>query len=451
MTKPVVLVNPGQNKPWASIHPPMNLGYIASYLEKHGVEIGIVDELAGQDVREAFKYFRPEIVGITATTPLVPDAYRVARVAHELGITTTVMGGVHASVLPEEALQHVDMVVIGEGERAMLEIVKGNRSRIIKASYIKDLDEIPPPAWHLMNMEFYLSTKERLPWTHLNFIPSRMHIGSVITMRGCPYSCIFCYNSWREAPIRFHSAEWVVSDIQSLIDQYNIQALYFADDDLFLNKKRLIKICQLMREKKIDLIWSCQARSDSIDLETLKMTKEAGCRQIQFGFESGSQRILDLLKNKTITIKQNRQAIELCRQVGISAFATFMVGNPTETIEDIQATFQFIKDSHIAKGGILITTPFPGTMLWKWCQEHNLIPERVDYSKLTMERLVIPACDTISPRNIEQLRNRMQNYLYPLTISEALNKFRGNPRAFLRAIKHPVRTLKSLRRLRIAI
>lgn len=444
MAKRVVLVNPGKHKPWASILPPMNLGYLASYLEKHGVEAYIVDELAGQDVEEVFECIRPDIVGITATTPMVPDAYRVAKIAREFGFLT-VMGGTHATVLPEEALQHVDIVVIGEGEKAMLDIVDGNRAKILRTSYIKDLDEIPHPAWHLIDMEFYLNSRNRLPGTHLAFIPPQTRVGSIMTTRGCPYSCIFCYNSWRDVPVRFHSAERVISDIKFLVNRYNIQALYFVDDDLLIKKERIKKICQLMKENKINLMWSCQARADSIDIETLKIIKRSGCHQVQFGFESGSQRILDILKNRTTTIEQNVQAIKLCKQVGISTLATFMLGNPTETVEDIKATFQFIRNNDIDRIGVLITTPFPGTKLWEWCKEHNLIPEKIDYSMFTTDQIAIPACDTIPPKVVEQFRQEIHSYFYSLTLSRGWDKIRRNPFLLYKVIRHPAKSIGLLR------
>jgi radical SAM superfamily enzyme YgiQ (UPF0313 family) len=224
-------------------------------------------------------------------------------------------------------------------------------------------------------------------------------------------------------------------------------ALYFADDDLFMNKGRLKKICQLMKQNKIDLIWGCQARVDTVDLETLRIAREVGCRQVQFGFESGSQRILDILKNKTTTVEQNVQAVKLCKQAGISSFATFMIGNPTETIDDIQATFQFIKNNDIDRVGVLITTPFPGTKLWEWCKEHNLIPEKVDYSIFTTSKIAIPACDTVSPEVVERFAEEINFYLYPLTFSKVLNVIRSNPSLLYKAIKHPAKTFQLLIRL----
>ena len=443
MAKKVVLVNPGKNKPWASILPPMNLGYIASFLEKHGIKTYIVDELAGQNVKKAFESIQPDIVGITATTALASDAYRVAKVSRRFGFTT-VMGGVHASFMTEEVLNHVDIVVKGEGEQAMLDIVGGNRSRVVTAPYIKNLDEIPPPSWHLMDMEFYLSASERFKGVHIDYVPANNKLGSLMTIRGCPYSCIFCCNSWRNIPIRFHSPERVLDEIKFLIEHYGIQALYFAEDDFFMNKSRVKNICRLMHKNNINLVWGCQARSNSIDLESLKIAKEAGCRQVQFGFESGSQRILDILKNKTTKVEKNAQAVKLCKQAGIRSFATFMLGNPTETVEDLQATFDFIKNNDIDRVGVLVTTPFPGTKLWQWCEEHDLIPENVDYSNCMTSNVSIPCCDTIPPKVVNKFARKIRAYLYPVTFGEALREIRSRPFLLYKAIKSPINTFTKL-------
>lgn len=157
MLNKIALVYPGLNNRWVSSHPPINLGYIAAYLERHGVEVYIIDEHRGDDVRKAFSELKPDIVGITATTPLVIDAYRVAKIAREEFNIMTVMGGKHAMIMTEEALGHVDMVVLGEGEKAMLDIVNGIRTKTVQAPYFKNIDEIPSPAWHLIDMDFWLN------------------------------------------------------------------------------------------------------------------------------------------------------------------------------------------------------------------------------------------------------------------------------------------------------
>lgn len=445
MSKPILLINPGKDKPWASTHPPMNLGYIAANLEKNGLETYIIDELAGQDVEEAIKRYRPEIVGITATTPMAPDAYRICKIAHSYKCKT-VMGGKHAMIMPREALKHADMVVIGEGEQAMVEIAKREKKgKIVKASYAFDLDDLPSPAWHLMDMDFYLSARDRILRTHLNFLPSHIRIGSLITIRGCPYACIFCYNSWRDTPVRFHSAERVVDDIKYLVKKYNIQALFFMDDDLFVFKKRLVKICELLRQKKIKIVWGCQSTADHLDEEVLRLAKSVGCKQVGFGFESGSPRILKLLKKGRQSVEGNVKAVEICKKVKVSSWATFMVGNPTETLEDIQKTFEFIKNHRPDGVGIHVTTPFPGTELWDWCRRHELIPKKVDWSIFNTGQVSIPANDTIPPQKIQELRDQIQYYFNPLSIKEIISLLPKRPDLLLKPFRNPTSILRALR------
>lgn len=404
----VALVNPGKDQRFA-IQEPLNLGFIASYLEKNNIEVRIIDELAGQDVEKELSTYCPDIVGITATTPLAPDAYRIADMCRKKGILT-VMGGVHATVLPEEALQHVDIVVKGEGEIAMLDIVRKNNinSKIISRPYIKNIDDVPPPARHLMNMEFYLRTKDRIPDSYLYFVPPNTPTASILTSRGCPYNCMFCHNTWRGTPCRYNSAERVISEIKELIEIYGIRALFFIEDNLFANKKRLRAICKMMKQNKINIMWGGNARVDNIDLDILQIAKDAGCRQITFGFESGSQRILDILKKRT-TVEQNRRAIELCNQVGIIPQGTFMIGNPTETVEDIKATIKFVEDNNIECVGITIATPYPGTQLWSWCEEQNLIPQSLNWRDFTYDKVPIRVCNTVSPNELRRLQLEFEN------------------------------------------
>jgi len=372
----VALVNPGTG----AIYPPLNLGFIASYLENHGVSVVIIDEQAGQNVKKELERLDPHIVGITATTAAAPDAYRIADYVKENLDALTIMGGTHASVMTDEALQHVDVVVKGEGERAMLDIVKnGAESKIISRPIIENIDETPMPARHLMDMKFYLSHEEEIGKRCCK------RLGTLITSRGCPYRCIFCYNSWRGTPVRYNSAERVVEELKHLVEVYDVRFFNFLDDSFPTNRKRLTAICELMTENKLSEIpWRCSARTDSVDLEALRMMQKAGCVGIQFGFESGNQRILDVLNKKT-TVEQNKNAIKLCKEAGIEVYGTFMIGNPTETIQDIEATERFIEENDIDGAGVCVTTPFPGTKLWKWADELGLIPEKVDYSTFNLQ------------------------------------------------------------------
>lgn len=449
--KKVALIQPGKDERFSS-NEPTNLGYIASYLMKHGVEVNIIDELAGQDVEKELGKYKPDIVGLTATTPLAPDAYRIAKICKSMDMVT-VMGGVHASVLPDEALQYVDIVVIGEGEQAMLAIVKnGIRSGIVSRPYIKNLDDIPPPARHLMQMDYYLRTRERASSGYLGFIPLRAKAASLTTTRGCPYSCIYCHNTWRGIPYRFNSPERVVSEIKDLINGYKVQAIFFNEDNAFLHKPRLRRICELIKKNNIDIIWGGNSRVDDIDLDLLYMVKEAGCRQVSFGFESGSQRILNILNKKT-TVEQNQRAIDLCKKVGIKINGTFMIGNPTETMEDIRATVDFIKRNEIDVLGIVITTPFPGTGLWSWCEKHNLIPENIDWNKLNLYECTIPACETVTAEEIKKIYEEVVEEVFgsrPVKLVPFVWERMSHPiDTLLKIFRSPSKIPKIIKRLRI--
>ncbi len=453
----VALINPGKDDRYA-VTEPLNLGFIASYLEKNGVEVAIIDELAGQNARKEIEKWRPDIVGVTATTPFIADAYRITEMCRKMGILT-VIGGVHVSILPEEALKHADIVVKGEGEVAMLDIIRENiRSGVVSRPYIKNIDDVPPPARHLMQMDFYLHARDRLPDSHLFcFIPPHAKIASILTSRGCPFSCIFCHNSWRDVPWRFNSPERVIFEIEQLIKIYDIEVLVFIEDNFFANRSRVQKICNLLKEKGINIIWAANARVDNIDLEILKIAKDAGCREVIFGFESGSQRILNVLNKKT-TVEQNKRAIELCNKVGLIPAGTVMIGNPTETIEDIRATQQFLReaDIKIKSVGVSITTPFPGTELWNWCKERKLIPLSFKWSDFTFNRVAIPACDTIPPREIKRLFAEtvdIASEKLPFSLSKFLIQNLKHPKEavirIFRILKNPIRMLKYIKRIRL--
>ena len=185
--KKVALINPGGNE-WFSTNEPLNLGFIAGYLEKNGVDVRIIDELAGQDVKKELEEYGPDIAGITAVTPLAGRAYQIAKLCRDKGVLTA-MGGVHASILPDEALKHADIVIQGEGEAAMLSIVRGEiKTGVASKPYIKNIDDIPLPARHLMKMDFYLRTRDRLPDTYLEFVPPHTKTASILTSPGCPFS-----------------------------------------------------------------------------------------------------------------------------------------------------------------------------------------------------------------------------------------------------------------------
>lgn len=398
----LAMVNPGTQPSFATTEP-LNLGFIASYiLANSDTEVRIIDQLAGENVEYELKKFAPDIVGITSVTPNFPDAIKVAALSKSMGCLT-IMGGVHASILPNEALQYCDIVVKGEGEIAMLKIIEeGIKSGMVQVPYIKDIDTVPPPARHLMQVEFYLKVRDRIGYSFLNFAERGKNTASILSCRGCPYNCAFCHNSWRGIPVRFHSAERMISEIEDLIEQYDVRSIFFIDDNMFVNRRRLERICEMMLERKMDIIWGANSRVDNINERVLRLAKKAGCRQVTFGFESGSQKILNIL-NKRTTVEQNINAINLCNKVGIGVNGTVMIGNPTETVHDMRKTIKFIRNNKASNGfGVCITTPYPGTKLWDWCVENNRIPEKFEWGDFNYHKIPIN-CSELDDENLMKM------------------------------------------------
>lgn len=455
--KKVALISPSTGDPRYGVSSPLNLGYIASYLEKHKMEVRIIDEAVGQNTKHELSKFSPDIIGITATTPVIYRAYQLADYCRQQGFFT-VMGGVHVSVLPQEAARHCDLVVRGEGEKAMLDIVneevskKEKELKIIQRQDIKDIDDIPMPARHLMDMRFYLKSRDRFPDSYYLFVPLHTRVDTIITGRGCPYRCIFCHNTARSSIYRFNSAERVVEEIEFIIGKYKIGALFSIEDTLFANKPRFKNICKLMKRKKIDIMWAGNARVNEIDLETLKLAKEAGCKQITFGFESGSQKVLNLLRKGT-TVEQNKRAIELCRKVGIIPQGTFILGTPGETSEDLEATKRFIIENKIgATSGKSIATPYPGTRLWEMCKENHFIPKNFRWSEMVMNKVIIPTNPLMHPKLVEKYYYELAQLCAseaPMLLPTLIDDLKRRPLEMIgEAIIHPKKIVRIARRLR---
>ena len=374
----VALINPAAKGTGATVEP-LNLGYIAGYLEQNGIEVRIIDQMAGDEVSRETAAFHPDIIGISCMTPLAIEVYKIADMCRKQRILT-VMGGPHPSAMPQEALEHADVVVVGEGEKAMLDIVKdGITSGIVSRPYLENIDETPLPPRHLMKQKFYLHTVSKLKKSMLAFLgpdlPS-VKTGAVLTSRGCPFRCIFCPNSLRQPPVRFHSAERVLDEVRQLKGDYGIEAMAFLDENFLVNKARVEEICRKMADEKLNILWSCAASAHYVNRQTAAMIREAGCRQVIFGFESGSQRILDIL-DKSATVEQNKEAIRVCKEAGLMVSGLFMLGNPTETIEDVRLTQKFILENEPDEFYVNITTPYPDTKLWAMCNDK--IPRPINW------------------------------------------------------------------------
>lgn len=380
------------------------------------MEVKIFDGIAGQDVTEAVLGFNPDVLGITATTPQAYDAYELADWTHTAGLDVEpfiVMGGVHPTVLPEEALKHCDCVVKGEGEKAVLQIVQLLQKKkkvppVIEGEYIKNLDDIPSPAFDLMDIEYYMKTQDN-PSRAFPFGLKHARLGSLITSRGCPYRCTFCWNSFRQTPPRWHSAERVVDEVCHFVDRYRANSIFFVDDEFAVNRKRLKKVADLFKEHGVNVVWGCQARATTLDYELMKLmgSMGGGCKFVSVGFESANQRILSFLKNNTVTVEQNEQVLAEARQAGMMIGGSFIFGSPTETKQEMLETLSFIENhEELAFIGVNVLIPYPSTEVWRLCRKKGLLPEKLDYTKLVptskADNTYI-VCDTMSAKEFKRL------------------------------------------------
>lgn len=376
----IALVNP-RVESYSSTLPPLGLLYIAAVLERAGFTPRVFD-IYPYDDRDfaALADYQPDVVGMTVLTDYWTRALEVsAFIRTRIQQAIFIVGGVHVTALPEDSLAALDaqVGVIGEGETTMLELcqciasgapwqdVAGTISRNVEGSFIRssarrhieNLDDVPFPSRHLLNFEQYLVPPGiiRGHWTERST--------TVMTSRGCPFSCIWCGSQCTFGrKVRNRSIENVVAEIEHLVNEYAIDTVWFVDDTFTLNKKRVLEFCRLMTERKIRITWGCQAHVKTADEEMFLAMKKAGLVQLDFGVESGSNRVLKSLK-KDSTDDAIRRAFAITRKVGLRTTATFMFGSPGETAEDVEQTMKLAQEIRPDFVSSFFITPYPGTEL----------------------------------------------------------------------------------------
>lgn len=341
--------------------PPLGLLLVAAFVENQGHKVNVfdnsVEELSHIGlVKEIFRT-NPDIVGFHTTSLTYPNvrAY-LELIKQENKEIITVAGGPLATFYPERIAENsnIDFVIRNEGEITLSELLKSlengkdlssikgltykEKDKIIhnkQRPFIEDLDSLPFPARHLIDMSKYHRRE-----LFFKAYPT----DALSTSRGCPYDCQFC-SSTRYMFCRTYrnrSAENVVDEMEMLKEKYGTKGLYFREDLFTVNKKRLFAICDEMAKRKIDLPWICESRVDTVSKEKLEKMKSAGCTAIWFGCESGSQKVLDMIK-KEITVSQIEDTFKWCKEIGIITGAAFIVGFPCETVEDTNKTIELAK------------------------------------------------------------------------------------------------------------
>ena len=399
MTLKIGLVNPTMEGPY----PPLGLGYIAAYLRKYGsgdFDIRVFDGNVTADLAGDITDYAPHVVGFTGHSPQIREAVELSEKIREWrpGVFQ-IIGGVHVSADPVNTLRRgsFDAAVLGEGERTFTEamelVAAGTPGRVRdidgvawlegekvsvnpRREQITDLDTIPYPARDLFAMDHYLG-----PSFGVRGIVSK-GVTSITGSRGCPYNCTFCGVGIVFRKVRHFSHGYRLGEIEELVGRYSARALYFADDTFITNKKKVAGFCESLIESGLArrVKWTAQARANLIgweDVEMLRLMKEAGCIQLEYGFESGSGRVLGLLKQNRVTVEDNQRAIDVTKKAGLRVLGTFIVGTPGETTDDIEMTREFIRKnlSGLDYFQTFICTPFPGSELYETCFEKGLVEE----------------------------------------------------------------------------
>jgi radical SAM superfamily enzyme YgiQ (UPF0313 family) len=370
---------PGQEQFGDESFMPLGIGYIAAVLEREGYKVKVLDmlimKMSDAGMPGVIEDFKPDAVGFTAVTPVVKSAFRAAKLIKEkYPDIITFIGGPHATAMPDECLDNgMDFVVSGEGEETTIDLLRNTGSpenvsgilykkngeiiRTQERPFIQDLDAIPFPARHLFPPLSMYKGQEALG--------SMNPVGTILTSRGCPYACKFCFKAVFGTRFRQRSAESVLEEWKLLVDRYGVKEIAIVDDSFTTDIARVHKICDELIRSKSKTRWSCPngIRVDLGGYEMLKKMKDAGCYRVALGIESGSQRIIDSI-GKKIRLEQIEETVRNCRRAGIKTMGFYMLGNLEETEETMEETIKFAKRLNTDYAQFLIAIPYPGTFIY---------------------------------------------------------------------------------------
>ncbi|MCU0665525.1 MAG: B12-binding domain-containing radical SAM protein [Candidatus Omnitrophica bacterium] len=354
--------------------PVMSLAMIAASLIEEGIDVSIIDLSAfcandiWQQVRSRILDFEPDMVGVTSTTPLFYEASRISQIAKSVSRNIlTIIGGPHASSLPQEVLREssFDIAVVGEGEQIIKKIARGQKvSKIIEKGGELPIEDLPFPALHLFDINNYSCP---------GMIARNNPVGPIEMSRGCVFNCTFCNKTVHGRKFRIKSAKRVVEEL-FILKKLGYREFHVLDDQFTTDISKAKEICEAIIRSNINMTWNLRTgvRVDRIDDEFLKLARKAGCYQVGVGFESGCQEMLDKI-NKGITIEQAFRASRMIKKAGLELVGFFMLGFPGETERSINKTIDFAirLNPDFAKATIMV--PFPGTSIYDEYKQQGLI------------------------------------------------------------------------------
>jgi len=346
----IVFIQPKTFYTWEAL----NIGYLASYLKGNGFnEINFYSGFFDNDARIIEGSKNADIIGFSCTSPQMKHGLSLAKKIKS-DKNCIVFGGVHPSVLPHDVLKNetVDVVVVGEGEEAILDVAKGNREPIIKKPLIEDLDSIPFPDRKMVKQHRNLEHSYKV---------HGKRIAGIFSSRGCPFRCIFCasHTVWGRR-LRFRSAENIMSEFEQVVKDLKVDFVTFADDEVGINRKQLIDFCEKKIKNGLKTPWGCNVVISTLDDKILTALKAANCTELWMGVESGSPKILRDIR-KPITIEAIKKVFKKTKDMGFFRRAYFLLGMPNEGYEDIKMSEELIDEIGPDMVGFTILAPYPGT------------------------------------------------------------------------------------------
>ena len=394
--------------------PPLSLSYLAAMLQSEGIEVQILDLLVSQHsarkIRDKLEEYQPGMVGATCVTLNSTIATRNLKICKDFDPhIVTMLGGPHASFALKETLlraRWIDVVIIGEGERTLVELVRAldkgkdirqvagiafrEDNRVVKTEprpLIENLDELPPPARHLLPLSKYRAIDA--PCT-------------VITSRGCPYRCIFCSGPRLFGRrVRFRDPRLVVDEIEQLHKGFGFEKLNIVDDTFTLNHRHAQAVCDEIMRRNLKFQWNVFARADTVNLDMLKSMKQAGCSWLLYGAESASPEILKTIKKGT-TPDDIRRGTRLATEAGIGVFNSFIFGLPGESPETARLSLDFAHElnrDYDARYGFHLLSPLPGTELYEKPKDYGIRILSRNWAKYNANEPITETA-TMSPQQV---------------------------------------------------
>lgn len=458
--------------------PPLGLGYLGAVLENRGIEVKIVDcliegwenrvEVEGDIIRiglpferikEIIRNYQPDMVGVNSLfTTQRENAQNIYKLAKEVDKNiVTVAGGAHPTVMPELVLSDpdVDYIVIGEGEETIIDLVdclerkkdistldgigykeEGKVKIIPKTKFIEDLDKLPFPARHLLNMEKYFG----LEASHGERRKSRF--SPIVTSRGCPAGCTFCsaHRVWGKR-FRPRSAENVIAEMKHIKEKYGIEEIMFEDDNTTLDVQRAEKLFDLMIKEKLNFIWDTPngIAAWTLSERLLDKMKESGCYKINLALESGSQYVLNNIIKKPLNLEKVKPLAKYAQKIGLEVSIFLIMGLPGEKEEQMKESFKLAAEMGIWHPFVSVATPYPGSELYDTCLKKGYLNKNFSLDDLFIRSFSISTEDW-DGSDLKRIFKEGRKFLIfsyfkrqPLKfLMEYIQRFFVNPASFLK-------------------